>query len=124
AKRLERDRTNYSSGTDPVLKLASDFNSDNELKNVILDALRSFAFYTARVKMRRTRSEHNGSALPPSRRRQGESTRELSGSCHWPDFRSPRAEPVRRRFRRRGKGTYRAKLPCDLALSVGGIASL
>src|SRR5262245_51108008 len=44
AKVLERDRRSYSSKTVLALKLASAFNSEDELKNVILVVFRSFAF--------------------------------------------------------------------------------
>ena len=41
---LKRDRRSYSSTTVLARKLASAFNLDDELKNVILVVLRSFAF--------------------------------------------------------------------------------
>src|SRR6266480_7446260 len=44
AKMPEGDRTSYSSKTVFTPNLASEFNSENELKNVILAAFRSFAF--------------------------------------------------------------------------------
>lgn len=44
ARTLECDRRNYSSKPVLGLKLASAFNFDDELKNVILVEFRSFAF--------------------------------------------------------------------------------
>lgn len=41
---LERDRRSHSSKTIVALKLATAFNLDDELKNVILVVFRSFAF--------------------------------------------------------------------------------
>src|SRR3569833_1002129 len=46
AKALERDRRSYSSKIVLGLKLASAFNFDDELKNVILVVFRSFGFFT------------------------------------------------------------------------------
>lgn len=45
AKTLERDRRRYSSKIVLGLKLASAFNFDHELKNVILVVFRSFGFF-------------------------------------------------------------------------------
>ena len=67
AKTLERNRTSYSSETDLALKLASDFNLDDELKNVILAVFRSFAFLHNRVKMRRTQGEQIQLLCPTKR---------------------------------------------------------
>jgi|SRR5689334_18901556 hypothetical protein len=44
AKTLERDRTSCSSRVDPALMLASDFNLDGELENVILAVVWLLAF--------------------------------------------------------------------------------
>jgi hypothetical protein len=44
AKAPEGDSSSYSSKTVLAVKLASLLNSENELKNVILATLRSFAF--------------------------------------------------------------------------------
>jgi hypothetical protein len=48
-KTLERDRKSYSSETVLTLKLASAFNLDDELKNVILVVFQSFAFLHSEV---------------------------------------------------------------------------
>jgi hypothetical protein len=50
AKTLNRDRRSYSSKTALVACLASEFNLEIELKNIIVVAFRFFSFYTARVK--------------------------------------------------------------------------
>jgi hypothetical protein len=44
AKTLNRDRRNYSSKTALVAQLASEFNLEVELKNIILVAFRFFEF--------------------------------------------------------------------------------
>ena len=44
AKTLNRDRRNYSSKTTLVAQLASEFNLEVELKNIILVAFRFFEF--------------------------------------------------------------------------------
>jgi hypothetical protein len=44
AKTFERGRTIYSSKPDLALKIANDFNLDDELANVILGGFRPFAF--------------------------------------------------------------------------------
>jgi hypothetical protein len=44
AKTLNRDRRNYSSKTSLVAQLASEFNLQVELKNIILVAFRFFEF--------------------------------------------------------------------------------
>jgi hypothetical protein len=49
AKALERDRRTYSSMTVPALKLASAFNLEDELKNVILSCFDLSRFYPART---------------------------------------------------------------------------
>ena len=55
AKTLERDRRSYPSKTVLWLKLASAFNIDDELKNVILVVFRSFAFFHSHGHFRRIR---------------------------------------------------------------------
>jgi len=49
AKRFDGDRRSYSSKTVVTVKLASELNFKNELKNVILAACRSFAFLHSQV---------------------------------------------------------------------------
>ena len=44
AKRFDGDRRSYSPKTVVTVKLASELNFKNELKNVLLAAFRSFAF--------------------------------------------------------------------------------
>jgi len=50
AKTLNRDRRNYSSKTTLVAQLASQFNLEVELKNIILVAFDFLSFYTPGVK--------------------------------------------------------------------------
>src|SRR5262249_11895910 len=68
AKTLERDRTSYSSKTDLALKLASNFNLDDELKNAILAVFRSFAFLHSQGQTRPFVCVRSMSGLPECRR--------------------------------------------------------
>ena len=65
AKTLNRDRRNYSSKTALVAQLASEFNLEVELKNIILVAFRFFEFLHSQGQ---TRTSSLGAArpLPPS----------------------------------------------------------
>ena len=64
ARMLDGDRRSYSFKTVLAVKLASAFNLENELKNIVLAVFRSFVFlHSARVKMRTTHIEQNESAL-------------------------------------------------------------
>jgi hypothetical protein len=60
----EGDRRSYSSKTVSSLKLASILNSDNELKNVILAAFRSFAFLHSQGHFQTSRCVRLRSVLP------------------------------------------------------------
>jgi hypothetical protein len=53
AKTLNRDRRNYSSKTALVAQLASEFNLEVELKNIILVAFRFFEFLHSQGQKRR-----------------------------------------------------------------------
>src|SRR5215467_11776303 len=65
AKTLERDRRSYSSKTVLALKLASAFNLEDELKNVILVASRSLAFLHSQGQKRKPNPRRFTSASPP-----------------------------------------------------------
>ena len=64
AKTLNRDRRNYSSKTILVAQLASEFNLEVELKNIILVAFRFFEFLHSQGQKRRLRSPPITSGLP------------------------------------------------------------
>ena len=64
AKRLNRDRRNYSSKTALVAQLASEFNLEVELKNIILVAFRFFEFLHSQGQNRK-RPHLNGKSVLP-----------------------------------------------------------
>jgi hypothetical protein len=65
AKTLNRDRRSYSSKTALVVQLASEFNLEVELKNIILVAFRFFEFLHSQGQTR-TSSMEAARPLPPS----------------------------------------------------------
>jgi hypothetical protein len=64
AKALNRDRRNYSSETALVAQLASEFNLEVELKNIILVAFRFFEFSHSQGQLRRFGALPVTSGLP------------------------------------------------------------
>ena len=77
AKTLNRDRKNYSSKTAFVAQLASDFNLEVELKNIILIAILFFEFLHSQGHFRKLDRLNGMSDLPPKAdiRRQGRHVR-------------------------------------------------
>jgi hypothetical protein len=67
AKTLNRDRRSYSSETALVAQLASEFNLEVELENIILVAFRFFKFLHSQGQKQASRE---GPLLAPSRRSQ------------------------------------------------------
>ena len=66
AKTLNRDRSNYSSKTALVAQLASEFNLEVELKNIILVAFRFFEFLHSQGQSEKSGRAQLRSALPPT----------------------------------------------------------
>jgi hypothetical protein len=63
AKTINRDRRSYSSKTALVAQLASEFNLEVELKNIILVAFRFFEFLHSQGQKRKSRPCGGMSAL-------------------------------------------------------------
>jgi hypothetical protein len=61
---LNRDRRNYSSKTALVAQLASEFNLEVELKNIILVAFRFFEFLHSQGQTQKSGRAIGKSALP------------------------------------------------------------
>jgi hypothetical protein len=66
AKTLNRDRRSYSSKTALVAQLASEFNLEVELKNIILIAFRFFEFLHSQGHLRQFHHARVTSDLPPT----------------------------------------------------------
>ena len=64
AKKLNRDRKNYSSKTDLVARLASEFNLEVQLKNIILVAFRFSQFLHTQGQTQKSGYSIGRSALP------------------------------------------------------------